>query len=112
MRVLNLPRLTAVFVAAAILVAATPFAHAADPAPRKAEVFEIDGHKAYLYAAAAPAESRPWVWYAPIVKGDVIIARHKVYFDAFMKAGIAVAGFDLGEVRGAPDSTAKFTGLP
>ena len=32
-----------------------------------------------------------------------------MYFEAFMKAGISIAGFDLGEVRGSPASTAKFT---
>jgi pimeloyl-ACP methyl ester carboxylesterase len=32
-----------------------------------------------------------------------------MYFEAFMKAGISIAGFDLGEVRGSPTSTAKFT---
>jgi len=30
-------------------------------------------------------------------------------FDGLMKAGIGLAGFDLGEVRGSPASTAKFT---
>jgi predicted esterase len=32
-----------------------------------------------------------------------------MYFETFMKAGISIAGFDLGEVRGSPASTAKFT---
>jgi predicted esterase len=75
----------------------------------KPETFEIGGHKAYLYAAPQAAKGKPWIWYAPVVNGDVIIARHRVYYDAFMKAGIAVAGFDLGEVRGAPGSCARFT---
>ena len=78
-------------------------------APKKAEVMEIDGRKGYVYAAPKPAKGKPWVWYAPVINGDVIIMKHKKYVDAFMKAGIAVAGFDLGEVRGAPGSTAKFT---
>jgi predicted esterase len=75
----------------------------------KVQVFEVEEHKAFLYAAAEPAEGKPWVWYAPVVKGDVIIVRHKAYFNEWMKAGIAVAGYDLGEVRGSPESTAKFT---
>jgi hypothetical protein len=78
-------------------------------APKKAEVFEVNGHKAYVYAAPEPAKGKPWIWYAPVINGDVIIMKHKKYVDAFMKAGISVAGFDLGEVRGAPGSTAKFT---
>jgi sialate O-acetylesterase len=79
------------------------------PVPGKAEVFEVGDHKAYLFAAPSPAKGKPWIWYAPTINGDVIIARHKKYFDAFMQAGIALAGFDLGEVRGAPGSTARFT---
>ena len=86
-----------------------PATGAAKPAPKKAEVFEVEGNKAYLYDAPQPAKGKPWIWYAPVVRGDVIIVKHKAYYDAFMQAGIAVAGFDLGEVRGAPGSTAKFT---
>lgn len=81
----------------------------AKPAPKKAEVFEIEGNKAFLYAAPEPAKGKPWIWYAPVVKGDVIIVRHTAYYDAFMQAGLAIAGFDLGEVRGSPESSVKFT---
>ena len=48
------------------------------------------------------------MWYAPTL-GGVSIVQRKLYFENFMKAGISIAGFDLGEVRGAPASTAKFT---
>ena len=76
--------------------------------PKTAEVFEIDGHKAFLYAAPKPAAGKPWLWYAPTLNGVSLFGR-KMYFEAFMKAGISIAGYDLGEVRGAPASTAKFT---
>lgn len=76
--------------------------------PGTAEAFEINGHKAYLYAAPRPATGRPWIWYAPTLKG-VSIAGRKLYFENFMKSGISIAGFDLGEVRGSPASTARFT---
>jgi predicted esterase len=76
--------------------------------PKTAEVFEIDGHKAFLHAAPKPAAGKPWVWYAPTLGGVSLFGR-KMYFEAFMKAGIGIAGYDLGEVRGAPASTAKFT---
>jgi predicted esterase len=75
----------------------------------KAEIFEVESHKAVLYAAPTPAEGKPWVWYAPTLNGGVSLAGRKMYFDAFMKAGISLAGFDLGEVRGSPASSAKFT---
>jgi Prolyl oligopeptidase family len=73
-----------------------------------AETFEIDGHKAFVYAAPKPAPGRPWLWYAPTLNGVSIIQR-KLYFESFMNAGIGIAGFDLGEVRGAPASSAKFS---
>lgn len=83
---------------------------AADPPASKAgETFEIDGNKAYLHAAPEPAEGKPWIWYAPIVRGDFILVKHKAYREAFLKGGIALAGFDLGEVRGSPKSSAEFT---
>lgn len=75
----------------------------------KPEVFDVVGHKAYLQAAPQPAEGKPWIWYAPTVKGDFIILRHKMYADAFLGAGIAIASYDLGEVRGAPGSSEKFS---
>lgn len=81
---------------------------AQDNLPRTAETFEIEGNKAFLYAAPKPAEGKPWLWYAPTLKGVSIVGK-KMYFEAFMKAGISIAGFDLGEVRGSPASTAKFT---
>jgi alpha-beta hydrolase superfamily lysophospholipase len=37
------------------------------------------------------------------------LAGRKMYFEGFLKAGISLAGFDLGEVRGGPTSSAKFT---
>lgn len=76
--------------------------------PKTPTTFDIAGNKAIVYSAPKPAEGRPWLWYAPTIKSMSIVGR-KVYFDAFMAAGIGIAGFDLGEVRGAPGSTAKFT---
>ncbi len=81
---------------------------AQDVLPKTAEVFEIDGHKAFLYAPPKPAAGKPWLWYAPTLGGVSLFGR-KMYFEAFMKAGISIAGYDLGEVRGSPASTAKFT---
>ena len=81
---------------------------AQDALPKTAETFEIDGTKAYLYAAPEPAKGKPWLWYAPTI-GSLNPAERKAYFEAFAKAGISIAGFDLGEVRGSPASTAKFS---
>lgn len=81
---------------------------AQDNLPRIAETFEVAGHKAFVYAAPKPAEGKPWVWYAPTL-GGVSLAGRKLYFESFLRAGISIAGYDLGEVRGSPASTAKFT---
>lgn len=76
--------------------------------PFARETFEIEGGKAFIIAAPKPAEGRPWVWYAPTMK-SVSQKSLKFYFETFTNAGISVAGFDQGEVRGAPGSSAKFT---
>lgn len=83
-------------------------ASAQETPTKSATTFELDGNKAFLYAAPEPAEGKPWVWYAPTLKG-VSLFQRKFYFDPWMKAGISVAGFDLGEVRGSPASSEKFT---
>jgi alpha-beta hydrolase superfamily lysophospholipase len=81
---------------------------AQEPLPKSAETFDVAGHTAFVYAAPKPADGKPWVWYAPTLKG-VSLAQRKLYFESFLRAGISIAGYDLGEVRGAPGSTAKFT---
>jgi len=72
------------------------------------ETFEIDGHKGFIYPAPKPAPGKPWLWYAPTLNGISIVQR-KLYFESLMNAGIGIAGFDLGEVRGSPASSAKFS---
>lgn len=76
--------------------------------PARAETFEVAGHTAHLYAAPQPAEGKPWLWFAPTLKG-VSLAMRRVYFEGLLKAGVSIAGFDLGEVRGAPGSSAQFS---
>jgi len=83
-------------------------AAAQEQLPKKAETFEVGGHKAFVYDAPKPAAGKPWLWYAPTL-GGVSIVQRTLYFESLMRAGIGIAGFDLGEVRGAPGSTAKFT---
>lgn len=92
----------------ALLPLLTLAASAEDQLPRVARTFELQGHKAFIYASPAPAKGKPWLWYAPTLKGISLVQR-KVYFETLLRAGIGIAGFDLGEVRGAPGSTAKFT---
>ena len=91
-----------------ILSFVASMAAADDVLPKTAEKFEVDGHTAHLYAAPQPAEGKPWVWYAPTIKG-LSLALRPVYFEGFLKAGISIAGYDLGEVRGSTGSTEQFT---
>lgn len=81
---------------------------AQDGLPKIAETFEVDGNNAFVYAAPTPAEGKPWLWYAPTLK-NLDPGERKTYYETFVNAGISIAGFDLGEVRGSPASTAKFT---
>ena len=37
------------------------------------------------------------------------LRQRTLYYESFLEAGIAIAGYDLGEVRGSPTSTKKFT---
>lgn len=73
-----------------------------------AEAFEVAGHTAYVCEATTPAEGKPWLWYAPTLR-SLAFGERKMYFETFLCAGISIVGFDLGEVRGSPASTAKFT---
>jgi predicted esterase len=82
---------------------------AVPPLPRVAEGFEVNGRPAVLYAAPEPAAGRPWVWYAPSLNGSLSLRQRKLYYESFLHAGIGIAGYDLGEVRGSPASTTKFT---
>ncbi len=91
-----------------ILSLMAPAASADDALPKTAEKFEINGHTAFLYPAPTPAKGKPWVWFAPTLKG-LSLAQRKAYFEGFLRAGVSIAGCDLGEVRGAPASTAQFT---
>ncbi len=76
--------------------------------PRATEAFDIAGRQAFLYAAPVPAAGKPWIWYAPTLNG-ISLAGRKKYFETFLAEGISIAGYDLGEVRGSPSSTEKFS---
>lgn len=79
---------------------------AEDALPKKPESFDVAGNAGMVYAAPKPAEGKPWLWYMPTFQ-TIAFAGKKAYFEAFLNSGIAIAGYNLGEVRGAPGSTAK-----
>ncbi len=73
-----------------------------------AELFEVNGRNAFVMKSENPAEGKPWVWYAPTLNTYPHHSQ-QFYFEQLLDYGIAVAGYDLGEVRGAPKSSEKFT---
>ncbi len=78
--------------------------------PLPGEVFTVQGRIAFLILPeATPAnETIPWVWYGPTLP-NLPGTEEKWLFERFTKAGIAVAGIDVGESYGSPDGRALFS---
>lgn len=114
-----------VIVAAAAIVAGVAFmpgrvaaqepAAAAAAPPTKnlvvpGEVFDIDGHTAFLFTPAEvnalpPGAPRPWILYGPTLAAYPDEAE-KWMHERFTEAGVAVAGIDTGESYGSPIAVA------
>jgi len=80
--------------------------------PLKGEVFLIQEHTAFLILPDKPKAGKPipWVWYAPTLRG-LPASSEKWMFERFLKAGIAIAGVDVGESYGSPKGRAVYTAL-
>ena len=81
--------------------------------PTEAETFQLAGRPAFVMEP--PASMRrpgplPWVWYAPTLPGLPSEAENWM-FERFQRAGIAIAGIDVGESYGSPAGTALFQKL-
>jgi pimeloyl-ACP methyl ester carboxylesterase len=78
--------------------------------PLPGEVFEVEGHTAFLILPQPERRvvGMPWVWYAPTLPG-LPGAEETWMFQKFLDAGIAVAGIDVGESYGSPAGRALFT---
>jgi len=96
--------------------AITCLAGAAQPKkqlPFPGEVFAIEGHTAFLISPKtklADGKPTPWVWYAPTLRG-LPGGAEKWMFERFLKAGIAIAGIDVGESYGSPKGRALYSAL-
>lgn len=86
---------------------ATACSHFTD-LPSPAETFHVDGKQAFVMKPEKPLDGNPWVWYAPTLK-NLPNAMHTFYVKRWLGQGIAIAGYDLGEVRGAPKSSQQFS---
>lgn len=76
--------------------------------PLTGEVFEIQGHTGFIILPKNPHRKTPWVWYAPTLQG-LPGTEEKWMFEQFTRAGVAVAGLDIGESYGNPQGRAAFT---
>jgi predicted esterase len=94
----------------AVLCLLSVNAFAVSNLPLPAEMFEVNGRNAFVMQPEQPAAGNPWVWYAPTLK-NYPHRSQQFYFEQLLEHGIAVAGYDLGEVRGAPESSKNFTGF-
>ena len=82
--------------------------------PLPGEVFEIDGHTAFVILPARenlyPNRPIPWVWYAPTLP-NLPDQNERWMFERFLAAGMAIAGIDVGESYGSPQGRAGFSAL-
>jgi len=81
-------------------IAADPVVTAGNKSlPLPGESLLFDHHDAFLIVPPGATGKVPWVWYAPTLKG-LPSASEKWMFERFLKAGIAIAGIDVGESHG------------
>lgn len=78
--------------------------------PLPGEVFQLAGRQAFVIAPEGRPQGRatPWVWYAPTLP-NLPGPEERWMFERFLKAGIAIAGIDVGESYGSPDGQALFS---
>lgn len=76
------------------------------------ESFRIDGHPAFILwpEESLRKQPQPWVFYAPTLP-DYPDENEKWMHEQFLAAGVAVAGIDVGEAYGSPESCAVFDKL-
>jgi pimeloyl-ACP methyl ester carboxylesterase len=79
---------------------------------RKADL-TFDGRPAFIILPKgdAPSAPRGWVWYAPTFNNGYPNARHTFLIERALKAGMGVAGIDVGESYGNPEGTRLYAGF-
>lgn len=78
--------------------------------PLPGTTFLVDGRTAFVIAPENASKPTPWVWYAPTLPG-LPATEERWMFERFLKAGIAIAGIDVGESYGSPDGRKLFSAL-
>ena len=75
--------------------------------PLPGESFRLNGQDAFVIAAKEPAVGSPWVFYAPTLKN--LPGKEEAWMlERFLKAGIGIAGIDVGESYGSPKGRAGY----
>lgn len=80
--------------------------------PMPGEVFRVEGRIAFVIPGETLRSDRatPWVWYAPTLP-NLPGAEERWMFERFTKAGLAIAGIDVGESYGSPDGRKLYSAL-
>ena len=90
------------------LVSAQDISPGGKSLPLPGESFRLNGHDAFVIAPPDAKANTPWVWYAPTLRG--LPSKAEVWmFERFGRAGIAVAGIDVGESYGSPEGSETYT---
>lgn len=77
--------------------------------PMPGEVFRVEGRTAFVIPPDKKSDvATPWVWYAPTLP-NLPGTEERWMFERFTKAGIAIAGIDVGESFGSPDGRKLFS---
>lgn len=80
--------------------------------PLAGEVFELEGHTAFIIppAVSGTTKQTPWVWYAPTLPN--LPGKAETWmFQQFTERGIAIAGIDAGESYGSPKGRDVYSAL-
>lgn len=78
--------------------------------PLPGDVFLVEKCTAFVISPDKKSSDgpTPWVWYAPTLP-SLPGTEERWMFERFKKAGIAIAGIDVGESYGSPDGCELFT---
>ncbi len=78
--------------------------------PMAGKVFCVQGRTAFLIPPehSGVGKGTPWVWYAPTLPG-LPGPEETWMFEKFLKAGIVIAGIDVGESYGSPAGRALYS---
>ena len=96
-------------------IALAQVAEAAPPEktlPLPGEVLRVAGRTAFVIPPAEKVSGKatPWVWYAPTLP-NLPGNEERWMFERFTKAGIAIAGIDVGESFGSPEGRQWFSAI-